>query len=187
MHLGLWEKPHCLGLHLFFMNYLETVTYFSQIWNLIYIDDFQSEQDTPMEEHKRIPPIEVLGDNFDLTVSPSHMAIDHQRKSLHWFLVLVKQKRITADLVDDIHVSSKDKGCIKTCDWIPTTSELTSLTKNMTFHVARILLKYIEFLEPVRQCFPKNITHQFVEHTKLKSHFLNCDLIEASENSSQGK
>jgi hypothetical protein len=35
------------------------------------------------------------------------MTIDRQRKSLHWFLILVKQKRI-ADLVDDIHVSSKD-------------------------------------------------------------------------------
>lgn len=39
---------------------------------------------------------EVLGDNLDLLVSPGDMTSDRQRKSWHWFLVLLTQKRITA-------------------------------------------------------------------------------------------
>lgn len=39
---------------------------------------------------------EVLGDNLDLLVSLGIMTSDRQRKSWHWFLVLLTQKRITA-------------------------------------------------------------------------------------------
>lgn len=38
----------------------------------------------------------MLGDNLDLLVSPGDMTSDRQRKSWHWFLVLLTQKRITA-------------------------------------------------------------------------------------------
>lgn len=43
-----------------------------------------------------VKAIEVLGDNLDLLVSPGDMTSDRQRKSWHWFLVLLTQKRITA-------------------------------------------------------------------------------------------
>ena len=56
----------------------------------------------------------------------------------------------------------------------------------MKFHIANILLKYITYLSPVAKCFPKYIEHEFMEKAKEKSVFLNCDLIDASENSSQG-
>lgn len=43
-----------------------------------------------------VKAIEVLGDNLDLLVSPGDMPSDRQKKSWHWFLVLLTQKRITA-------------------------------------------------------------------------------------------
>ena len=47
-----------------------------------------------------LPPIEVLGDNLDVTITPTRMTSEKQRKSLHWFLVMAKQKRITIDDLD---------------------------------------------------------------------------------------
>lgn len=44
----------------------------------------------------------MLGDNIDVTITPSKMTSDAQRKSLHWFFVMMKLKNIT---VKDMDVS----------------------------------------------------------------------------------
>lgn len=75
---------------------------------------------------------------------------------------------------------------VPTNSWIPSMVQTDSLCKNIVFHVSHILLKYIEFLKPASASFPTYISHPYMEKTKEKSIFLNCDLIEASENSSQG-
>lgn len=135
-------------------------------------------------------PIEILGDNVDVTITPAKMTLEKQRKSLHWFLTMAKQKRLTA--ADDLNLptSKSTEKCdilqLPTYSWLPTEEQLDSLCKNITFHVSHILLKYIEFLKTVGRSFPTYIPHPYLEKTKEKSVFLNCDLIEASENSSQG-
>lgn len=74
---------------------------------------------------------------------------------------------------------------VPTNSWITAMVQTDSLCKNIVFHVSHILLKYIKFLVPVSASFPTYISHPYMEKTKEKSVFLNCDLIEASENSSQ--
>jgi len=39
--------------------------------------------------------IEIIGDNLDISIAPKVMTIDKKRKSLHWFLTMVKQRRVT--------------------------------------------------------------------------------------------
>ena len=46
--------------------------------------------------------IEMLRDTIDVTITPSKMTAESQRKSLHWFLVMMKQKRI---MVNDMDIS----------------------------------------------------------------------------------
>ena len=46
--------------------------------------------------------IEMLRDNIDVTITPSKITAESQRKSLHWFLVMMKQKRI---MVNDMDIS----------------------------------------------------------------------------------
>jgi hypothetical protein len=135
-------------------------------------------------------PIEIIGDNLDVTITPAKMTQENQRKSLHWFLVMAKQKRLSA--VDDLNLPTNvpteksDILQVPTYSWIPTNEQNDSLYENIVFHVSRILLKYVEFLKPASASFPAYIPHPYLEKTKQKSVFLNCDLIEASENSSQG-
>ena len=46
--------------------------------------------------------IEMLRDTIDVTITPSKMTAESQRKSLHWFLVMMIQKRI---MVNDMDIS----------------------------------------------------------------------------------
>ena len=51
---------------------------------------------------RNTPAIEMLGDNIDVSITPSKMTAESQRKSLHWFLIMMKQKRI---MVNDMDIS----------------------------------------------------------------------------------
>lgn len=46
---------------------------------------------------------DIIGDNIDITRSPSQMSVEHRRKSWHWFLLVGLEKRILNDsLKDDV-------------------------------------------------------------------------------------
>lgn len=133
-------------------------------------------------------PFEVLGDNIDITVAPAKMCVDRQRQSLHWFLTMVKQRQVMfQDSVKPLDTDSEAQVMdLPTSHWIPDRSQMSDLKKDMKFHVAHVLLKYIEPLNDLKASYPQHITHPYMELTKNKTTILNCDLIEASENSSQG-
>ena len=140
-------------------------------------------EDQPLNKLK---PIEILGDNLDVTITPAKMTLSSQRKSLHWFLTIVKEKRV---IVDDVHVSTTEQQRVldvPTNKWIPSSSQIQSLNDHMTFHVAQVLTTYIDELKPLKACIPKFIVHAHLDETKEKSVLLNCDLIPESENSSVG-
>lgn len=134
--------------------------------------------------------IEIIGDNLDVTITPAKMTMLSQRKSLHWFLTMVKHKRIMAD---DVHLRSTEQdgerrnvSNLPTSAWLPSSDELHTLIENMKFHIMKVLINYVDFLKPLQKCVPVCITHDFMDKTKQKSVILNCDLVEASENSSEG-
>lgn len=130
---------------------------------------------------------EIIGDNIDVMVSPASMTLDNQRKSFHWFLLMVKQKQVSFDdlqhegpMPDQQHILD-----IPTHNWIPSGTQISQIKQNCIFHVSKVLLKYVKCLETVIS-YPDYIPHRFMHLTKKKSLFMNSDLIDASENSSQG-
>lgn len=56
----------------------------------------------------------------------------------------------------------------------------------MQFHVGRILTKYINKLKPFEILLPNYIQHPHTAKTSQKSVFINSDLKDESENSSDG-
>jgi hypothetical protein len=134
---------------------------------------------------KNVKRIEVLGDNLDLTISPAHMTVDRQRKSLHWFLLMVKQNRVSyEDATDPSNDPQPNIMDIGTQTWVPDEDQRQHLKQNFIFHVSQVLTKYVKELNSV--AYPEFINHTFIHLTKQKSTVLNCDLINESENSSQG-
>lgn len=57
----------------------------------------EEQMNADVVNNKKLRPIEMLGDNLDITITPCKMSVQNQNKSLHWFLILVKQKQITFD------------------------------------------------------------------------------------------
>ncbi|KAH3696267.1 hypothetical protein DPMN_083732 [Dreissena polymorpha] len=126
--------------------------------------------------------IEVLGDNLDITIAPTHMTKDNQRKSLHWFLTMVKQRRVT---YEDLHIEGPvpEQPCvtmIPSYKWLPSEENI-----NFKFHVACVLMKYVDVFKPLIDSYPEYISNIFLEFTKQKSVILNTNLIDESENSTQ--
>lgn len=140
---------------------------------------------TPVQTVKSLD-IEVLGDNLDLTITPACMALDRQRKSLHWFLVMVKRNRVSFDtrISPDNECYQENVSGIGTAHWIPSEEHISNLKQNFVFHVSKILKKHVNELENIP--FPQYIDHDYMHLTKQKSDVLNCELIEESENSSTG-
>jgi hypothetical protein len=127
----------------------------------------------------------VLGDNFDIMINPTVMTKDQQRKSLHWFLLIAKKKSVVfPELADD-----RPKGEILELDsgaWIPSLHETQSLEANLEFHTVKILMKYLTFLQPYKDNMPEYIDHPYIRETSRAGSIINSDLIDASENSSEG-
>lgn len=126
-----------------------------------------------------VKAIEVLRDNLDLLVSPGDMTSDRQRKSWHWFLVLLTQKIITAP---DLHEPSTGRVAdilhLEASNWLLSDEEILRYHKDLQIHIAKILVKNFTALT--------YIPHEFIEIAKQKTVFFNADLIDASENSTEG-
>jgi hypothetical protein len=70
--------------------------------------------------------------------------------------------------------------------WIPDKCKQESIRENFKHHICHVLVKYVDFLRPIQSVLPPYVAHKFIELTKTKSLFLNCELIEASENNASG-
>lgn len=66
------------------------------------------------------------------------MTMQSQRKSCHWFLLLVKQKRVE---IDDVNIpdednTKKDISKLPCATWIPTIDSFQSLLESFAFQIA---------------------------------------------------
>ncbi|XP_046551076.1 uncharacterized protein LOC124260805 [Haliotis rubra] len=146
-----------------------------------HVADTNNKGQTSRSTH--VPSFEVLGDNIDILVSPGTMAQELQRKSWHWFLLVVSDKRLTnTELPSDL--PSADIVTHPAIAWIPSKDDVSLLHEHQQFQVAKILEQYIQALSTIK--LPQFIKHKHLEETSKKSVYHIADLIDESENSSEG-
>lgn len=124
---------------------------------------------------------DVIGDNIDLTITPTNMTSEKQRKSIHWFMNLIIKKRVFAPvtLADD-----KPQGDISetpVSKFFPSTNDNSSLKDNFMFHVGKVVVSQLKFLNQFKPCLPQFISHEHIEELSKKSQFIICDLLEENE------
>lgn len=109
----------------------------------------------------------------DVPYTRAKMTMMSQRKSIKWFLTMIKEKKI---MTDDVHLRSTEQYesrnvfNLPLSAWLPFSDGLHTLIEHMKFHTIKVLLSIIkDFLKPVIKSMPCCIT-------------LNCDLVEASKN-----
>jgi len=115
--------------------------------------------------------IEIIGDNLDISIAPKVMTIDKKRKSLHWFLTMVKQRRVT---YEDLNIQGPPPAQESIMDipsfkYIPSEEQMQSVKKNFVFHISQVLLKYIKFIQEANIQYPEYISHPFIEKKLRKN------------------
>lgn len=93
-----------------------------------------------------------------------------QRKSIKWFLTMIKEKKI---MTDDVHLrsteqyESRDVSNLPLSACLPFSDGLQTLIKHMKFHIIKVLLSFSKYF--LIKSVPCCIT-------------LNCELVEPSKN-----
>jgi hypothetical protein len=127
---------------------------------------------------------DIIGDNFDISKSPSNMSKDKQRKSLHWFLLIGLQKRIVdsslSNQAPSVSISDVNNGV-----FVPSCSDCEFLEENFVFHIMKIIVKYVECFKRYAPYLPEVIHHPHLDEMSRKSDFAVLDLLDKSENKSE--
>ena len=124
---------------------------------------------------------EIIGDNLDWTISPSHMTKDSQRQSLHWFLNMGVFKRILGNHLP-IDMPKANIALLANSEFLPSKTEVKTLDENFIFHITQIMCKHIDCLKPLAASVPPHIEHSFITEMSRKSDFIFLDLLDKSEN-----
>lgn len=108
-----------------------------------------------------IPRFEVIGDNLDLTISPTSMTKERQRKSIHWFLNIALCKRVLSDLPDECPKAEIMK--VPNSVFIPNTGDCQALENDMIYHIIKILCKHVKCLKQFQASIPDCIQHPYMD------------------------
>lgn len=127
---------------------------------------------------------DIIGDNIDLSRSPSQMSIEKRRKSWHWFLMVGLQKRVLNPSLDDTAPIS-DINKVENGTFIPNLDDCSKLDQNFLFHIMNVLVKYVDCLNKYKDCLPKYIPHPHLEELSGKSNFAILDMLDKSENKAE--
>lgn len=130
-----------------------------------------------------IPRFEVIGDNLDLTISPTSMTKERQRKSIHWFLNIALCKRVLSDLPDECPKAEVMK--VPNSVFIPNTGDCQALENDMIDHIIKILCKHVKCLKQFQASIPDCIQHPYMDEMCKKSEYRIIDLLDKSENKSE--
>ena len=104
----------------------------------------------------------VLGDNFDRTVTSSHPGTKSQNKDMHMYHAYVKG----LEIMDEPHMKDEVKTPIDklTPEKLFATAEhYRKLVKLFCIHCARIVVRRMPSLKPYRKHIRKHILHRYSE------------------------
>ncbi len=130
-------------------------------------------------------PIEVLGDNFDIAVSPNMMTKSSQRKSWHWFLLISKLVQ-TMDNTLSNKAPKADILKMPSSEFLPNAEDCKSLQADEAFYVLSTLVKHVGIFKGFTGVLPRFLKHDHMKTTSQKTTFLDCDLLDENENLSDG-
>ena len=110
---------------------------------------------------------------MDKNVKPTDYRVDSQTKSLHYFQTYTVRDRIDLTSYDDTP-PMLDKPNINTTKLLPSDSDYEELTKNFTYHVARVLKEHMPFFSTFGSGLERQIRHKYYEEMSQKSEVVSC-------------
>ena len=110
----------------------------------------------------------LVGDNVDKTIKASHMSMEHQSQSIHYFQFYAARDRI------DFHYLSNDS-CVgnvselSMSSFLPTIEDCSQMRDNYAILIGRELVKKLPYFHVFADCVPMHILHEHSEAMSMKS------------------
>lgn len=125
----------------------------------------------------------LQGDNYDTTVHVRDMRMDNQNKSLHYFNTYAAKDRPEFCKMDSTDNSSPtDIMSAPKSTFLPTMVDCKAVRDNYIVLVARVLTEYLTFLQPLKQCVPSHVLHQYSSLMSEKSEIVSDVLYDSKLN-----
>ncbi|XP_069128258.1 uncharacterized protein [Argopecten irradians] len=140
---------------------------------------------TTLDQSCTCVPFEIIGDNFDISITPNQMTKDSQRKSLHWFLYCAVNKRVHAHHLSN-DAPQMTVSTAPTSLFVPSVDDVSSLETDFIHFVAKTVTEHVTFLKQYAYLVPSCLEHKYMEEMSKKSEYMLCELIDRSENDSEG-
>lgn len=122
----------------------------------------------------------VVYDNFDFRITPGQLTKDHQNTDNHWISQFITFDRIDTSGLDN----SKPIGDLSEFDifcYLMNDNERAKLRSDYTILATRVLVKFIPWLEPLKECLG-HIKHKHSTEMARKSVVIGLPVVPFNQN-----
>ena len=102
---------------------------------------------------------QLVGDNLDLEVKPHIQTLQQHKQSIHWFNLMAVKHRIQASHLPNDKPQRAISDLLNT-DFLPSYSDHQKLRHHFTILVARVLVRRLQCLQPLKQHSTQHIQHK---------------------------
>ena len=125
-------------------------------------------------------PFIFWGDNLDKQRTVRDMRTNHRGELMHMYSILAGATRTTDPSLSH-HENIADVSSISSVSFLPTDRDISSVRKNLTVLVARILTQYFKDFKPLQRAVSSHISHQFSNEMSRKSEVVVVDVLQKNE------
>lgn len=122
----------------------------------------------------------VVCDNFDLRITPGQLTKDHQNTDNHWISQYVTFDRIDTSGMNNSH-SIGDLSEFEIFNYLLNEAQQAKLRSDFIILVTRVLVKFISWLEPLKECLG-HIKHRHSREMARKSVVVGLPVVPYNQN-----
>ena len=124
-----------------------------------------------LEEILRAISYQIIGDNVDLRVYPTHFSLTSILKEHHWFNLYAIKNRIHREhLAND--KASADVSTLSLTTWLPSIDDCVCLRDQFIVLVSRIFVAKFKAFSVCSDVVQDHIPHQYSKEMSEKSHIV---------------
>ena len=120
-----------------------------------------------------------VGDNVDRRVTVREVRSDHHDTLHHMYILMALRSRVTTS--SDSAVVLPDLARLPTSVYLPSSSDVLQLKKNLVIMVSHILCENIKEISCVAKLVPQHIYHQYSSSVCRKSEVVVLDVLHKNE------
>ena len=127
--------------------------------------------------------VKFIGDNVDKSIGVRDIRSDHHKEMKHMYSLIAVKARVQPPSPDE-HFVPLPIEALEHSTFLPTSSELEEIKRNMEVLVSRILCEYIAAFNSLAKSVTAHIPHKYSTEMAVKSDVVVMDVLHKNENTS---